>query len=267
MQATGADQVLCTIEATQPGDDRYVAAPAVRVSFNYSKAPMKITAVTAPTSLNGAGPYTFLTSVLHTETEMNSGLSSLGHLLDVTSNSPTICRVNSNVTDDRPGGIFNKTVVTALDNGTCSLRFFFAGTTTRAATTLTWTGTSTGFVIPTSTFIELQSLQKTLPANGSTISLKAVDAGRVTINAFLRATQQKAIGTSTSIDSLLNVTSQTPTICIVEKITNNLALSTPYTGSVIKPLKAGTCTIKYAFPGNASLKQESSEFIWNSTVN
>jgi hypothetical protein len=71
---------------------------------------------------------------------MNSGLSSLGDLLDVTSNSPTICRVNSNVTDDRPGGIFNKTQVTALSTGTCSIKFYFAGTTSRAATTLIWTG-------------------------------------------------------------------------------------------------------------------------------
>lgn len=140
MQATGADQVICTIEATQSGDDRYAAAPAVRVSFNYAKAPMKITAVSAPASLNGAGPYTFITSVLHVETEMNGGLSSLGHLLDVTSNSPTICRVDSNVVYDQPGGLFNKTQVTALSTGTCSIKFFFPGTTTRAATTLIWTG-------------------------------------------------------------------------------------------------------------------------------
>ena len=145
--ATGADRVVCSIEATQSGDDRYVAAPAVRISFNYSKAPMKITAVTAPTTLNGAGPYTFITSVLHTETDMNSGLTSLGHILDVTSNSPTICRVDSNVKYDQPGGIFNKTQVTALSAGTCSLRFYFAGTTSRAATSLIWSKGVTGFPV------------------------------------------------------------------------------------------------------------------------
>ena len=138
--ATGADRVVCTIEATQSGDDRYVAAPAVRVSFNYSKAPMKITAVSAPAALNGSTAYTFITSVLHVESDMNSGLTSLGHILDVTSNSPTICRVDSNVKYDQPGGIFNKTMVTALSTGSCSIKFYFAGTTSRAATTLIWTG-------------------------------------------------------------------------------------------------------------------------------
>jgi hypothetical protein len=101
---------------------------------------MKITAVSAPAALNGATAYTFITSVLHVETDMNSGLTSLGHILDVTSNSPTICRVDSNVKYDQPGGIFNKTLVTALSTGTCSIKFYFAGTTSRAATTLIWTG-------------------------------------------------------------------------------------------------------------------------------
>jgi hypothetical protein len=266
MQPTGADQVLCTIEANQSGDDRYVAASPVRVSFNYSKAPMKITATSAPTALRGAGPYTFITSVLHTETEMNSGLSSLGHLLDVSSNTPDICRIDSNSPYDRPGGIFNRTQVTALNNGNCAIRFYFAGTASRAPTTLTWTGVSSGFVIPTSTYIELQSLQKPIPATGSTMSLKGIDAGRISINAFVKTPDPKLMAGLPSLNAMVSVANQTPTICKVENVTNTMGSSAPYTGTDIRPLKVGTCTIKYTFAGNVSMKQDGSTFTWTALV-
>jgi hypothetical protein len=266
MQSTGAEQVLCTIEATQSGDDRYVAAPPVRIAFNYAKAAMKITAVTAPSSLIGAGPYIFITSVLHTETEMNSGLSSLGHLLEVTSNTPTICRVDSNATYDKTGGIFNKTQVTALNNGSCSLKFYFAGTTTRAATTLIWTGVSSGFVIPTTTYVELQSLQKIIPATGSTMSLKGLDGGRISINAFVKTPDPKLMGSTQSLNTLVSVANQTPTVCKVESVTNTLGSSAPYTGTVIKPIKAGTCSLIYSFAGITSMKQDASTFTWTALV-
>jgi hypothetical protein len=266
MQPTGADQVICTIEANQSGDDRYVAAPPVRVSFNYSKAPMKITATSAPTSLRGAGPYTFITSVLHTETAMNSGLSSLGHLLDVSSNTPDICRIDSNSPYDRPGGIFNRTRVTALNNGNCSIRFYFAGTESRASTTLIWSGVSSGFVIPTSTYIELQSLQKPISATGSTMSLKGIDAGRISLNAFVKTPDPKLMADLPSLNAMVSVANQTPTICRVENVTNTMGSSVPYTGTVIRPLKAGTCSIRYTFAGNVSMKQDGSTFTWTAIV-
>jgi hypothetical protein len=266
MPESGADQATCTIEATQSGDDRYTAALPVITSFNYSKAPMKITPTSAPTSLRGAGPYIFITSVLHAETAMNSGLTSLGHLLDVTSNTPSICRVDSNALYDRPGGILNRTQVTALNNGNCSIRFYFAGTNSRAATTYTWNGVSSGFVIPTTTFIELQSLQKPIAASGSTMSLKGIDGGRISINAFVKTPDPALMGTSPSLNVLVSVANQTPTVCKVESVTNTLGSSVPHTSTVIRPLKAGSCTLRYTFAGNVSMKQEASTFTWTALV-
>jgi hypothetical protein len=249
MPESGADQAICTIEANQSGDDRYTAALPVRTSFNYSKAPMKITPTSAPTSLRGAGPYIFITSVLHTETAMNSGLT-----------------VDSNARYDRPGGIFNRTRVTAVNNGNCSIRFYFAGTNSRAATTYTWSGISSGFVIPTTTLIELQSLQKPIAASGSTMSLKGIDGGRISINAFVKTPDPALMGTSPSLNALVSVANQTPAVCKVESVTNTLGSSVPHTSTVIKPLKAGSCTLKYSFAGNVSMKQEASTFTWTALV-
>jgi hypothetical protein len=263
---SGADTAVCTIQANQAGDDRFAPAPLARVSFIYAKAPMRITATSAPITMRGAGPYIFTTSVLHTDIAMNSGLSSLGHLLTVTSNSPTICMVESNKIVDRRGGLFNQTLVRALNNGNCSLQFYFPGTATRAASTLIWNGVATGFVIPTSTYIELQFLQKALPATGSAMSLKAIDGGRLNLNAFIKTPDPKLMGSATSIQSMVRVATATPTICNVEQITFHTSSSSPYTGSVIRPLKVGLCTINYSFAGNTSMKQEASSFSWSAQV-
>jgi len=265
--STGADAATCTVQANQAGDDRYTVAAPVQISFNYIKAPMKLVHASAPAAMAAAGPYIFVTNVLYVETAMNSGLASLGHLLTVTSNTPAVCRVDSNDLWDRTGGIVNKTQVTALDNGTCQLSFYFPGTTTRASTSLTWSKVVTGFVIPTSTFIELQSSQKVVPSTGNVMSLKALDAGRVTLNALIKTPDPKLTGSTPSLNSLVSVSSLTPLVCVVERVTNTIGSSLPYTGSVIKPLKAGACTIRYSFGGNTSMKQGASSIEWNATVN
>jgi hypothetical protein len=204
---------------------------------------MKLVHATSPSVMAGAGPYVFVTNVLYVETVMNSGLASLGHLLIVTSNTPAVCRVDSNLLWDRTGGIVNKTQVTALDNGNCQLTFYFPGTTTRAPSTLIWSKTVTGFPIATSTFIEVQYLQKVVGSTGNTLSLKALDAGRIALNAFIKTPDPKLTGSTPSLNSLVNVGTLTPLVCAVEKISNTMGSSNPYTGTVIKPLTAGTCTI------------------------
>jgi hypothetical protein len=228
---------------------------------------MKLVHATLPSAMPGAGPYIFVTNVLYVDTPMNSGLASLGNLLTVTSLTPTICRVDSNVLWDRTGGIVNKTQVTALDNGTCQLSFYFPGTTTRAATTLAWSKTVTGFPVATSTFVELQSLQKVLPATGNALSLKAIDAGRVVINAFVKTTDPALMGSGQlALNSSVAIASTTPLVCIVEKVTTNMGTSNPYTGSVIKPLKVGACTIQYTYAGESTMKRSASALTWSATV-
>jgi hypothetical protein len=144
LPATGADRVTCTVEAQQAGDDRYAAATPVRTSFFYEKAPMRLTTASGPATLNGPGAHIFVTNVRYVEAAMNSGLASLGHLLTVTTTTPTVCRVDSNELWDRTGGIVNRTTVRALTKGTCSLTFYFPGTTQRAPSTLILTRATVG---------------------------------------------------------------------------------------------------------------------------
>ena len=124
----------------------------------------------------------------------------------------------------------------------------------------------TGFPVATSTFIEVQYLQKVVASTGNSMSLKALDAGRVTLNAFLKTPDPKLTGSTPSLNTLVNVGSLTTAVCVVERVSNTLGSSNPYTGTVIKPLKAGTCTIRFSFGGNTSAKQGASTFDWNATV-
>jgi hypothetical protein len=89
--------------------------------------------------------YTFFETVLHVESKLNWGLTSLGHLLTVSSDTPTVCKVVSNELADLTGGIKNKTILQGVANGTCSVTWSFSGTSTRAPTTQTWTGLVSGF--------------------------------------------------------------------------------------------------------------------------
>jgi len=84
--------------------------------------------------------YFFLGSILFANGQ-NSGLSSLGHLLTATSNTPAICTVGTVATQDNTGGIFTQARVTTVSAGTCSITWGFSGTTDRAAaaTTMSFT--------------------------------------------------------------------------------------------------------------------------------
>jgi hypothetical protein len=129
--------LTCTIRASQSGDDRFAPATSVERSFKYAKAPMVLVVENAA-SLTGAQSQAVVTRVRLVDNVAMSGLTSLGHLLTVQNLTPTICRVDSHGLWDRTGGIVNRTYVTVLATGTCSLKFDFAGTKDREATTLTW---------------------------------------------------------------------------------------------------------------------------------
>ena len=111
---------------------------------NPVQQPMVI-GVTGASSFSRSTLYTFFETVLHVESRLNWGLTSLGHLLTVVSNTPTVCTVVSNELADLTGGIKNKTILQGRSNGTCSITWSFSGTETRAATSKTWTGQVTGF--------------------------------------------------------------------------------------------------------------------------
>jgi hypothetical protein len=80
--------------------------------------------------------YTFAASTLFANGQ-NSGLLSLGHLLEVTSATPAVCSVTGVATWDRTGGIYTRATVNALSVGTCSVLWRFLGSKGRAATSTT----------------------------------------------------------------------------------------------------------------------------------
>ena len=67
----------------------------------------------------------------------NSGLSSFGHLLSVSSSTPATCSVGTVVAQDNTGGIFTQARISTLASGNCSILWSFAGTADRAATSTT----------------------------------------------------------------------------------------------------------------------------------
>jgi len=138
------DVLTCSVEASQPGDDRYAAAAPVVRSFLFKKAPMVINNYFTATSLKSSAlaaitstsyvsnsTYNFISSILYASGN-NSGLSSFGHLLVATSQTPLACSVTGNAIQDR-GSLYTWAAVKTLTTGTCTIRWSFAGTDTRAA--------------------------------------------------------------------------------------------------------------------------------------
>ena len=140
------DKAICTVEASQAGDDRYAAAAPVTRSFAWRFAPMYITPYYANSSARNSGlysttavnyaansTYNFVSSLLFVSGN-NSGLLSIGHLLRAESVTPTVCTVLQVATQDRTGGIFTWASVKMLQKSTCTIRWSFDGSQDRLAT-------------------------------------------------------------------------------------------------------------------------------------
>jgi hypothetical protein len=134
---SGLDVANCIVEASQPGDNRFAPAISVQRSFNWIKAGMKIT-ISRSTSMVGRGTHTVDAAVSFVDISKMGGLRSLGHALAVTSATPTVCTVISTAPSDQSGGIYSRSIVSTLSNGTCTLTFNFLGSTDRRATSLSW---------------------------------------------------------------------------------------------------------------------------------
>ncbi len=142
---SGLDIANCIVEASQPGDNRYAPATPVQRSFNWIKSAMKIT-VSRSTTILGKGLHTVDAAVSFVDVSKMGGLKSLGHALSVTSATPTVCTVISTVPSDQSGGIYSRSIVSALSNGTCILSFNFVGSTERRATSLSWSAFISGIL-------------------------------------------------------------------------------------------------------------------------
>jgi len=278
-----ATEWTCTIRAIQPGDDRYAPAIPVERTFKYVKAAM-VLQVENGTNLIGAGPHAIITRVRLVDNAAMSGLTSLGHLLTAQSLTPSVCKIDSHGTWDRTAGIVNRTYVSALANGTCSLKFDFAGTKDRAPATLTWNASVSSVAIPTASIIGLQTIQGNIvngkevvglmTSNPPTMFLGGMDKGRVQFNVKITPANPAAtvgVGSSGSYESIpadsLKATILTPTTCVFENSPKLTSMSVLSGRVYLLPIALGTCGIRFDFAGIPGWKVEASSNTWVATVN
>jgi hypothetical protein len=120
------------LPAPVAGDAAMVVTPYLAASTSRSARLTPISGLTMASKKS----YTFAASTLFASGQ-NSGLLSIGHLLEVTSATPAICTVTGVATWDRSGGIYTRATVNALSVGTCSVLWRFLGSKGRAATSTT----------------------------------------------------------------------------------------------------------------------------------
>jgi hypothetical protein len=227
---SSANSVTCSIAADQAGNTSYNAAPRVTRSFTFSKNAMKIAVVPAG-SVTSSG--TFVSGELSTvDTSRMSGLPSLAQLLTITSLTPSVCTVSSvQLVDQGVRGTNTRATVTGVTNGSCSVKFAFAGSGTYAATESTWSTTVSGITPP-----------PTVP----------IDKSNQTITFASIANREFGPGISLSASSTsglrVSFTVSTPTICrILEPTTNNFVVQT---AAGLPDVETATCTVVASQAGN-----------------
>jgi hypothetical protein len=114
------------------GDVAMVVTPMISNSTSRSSSLSSISGLTLANNQS----YTFAASTLFASGQ-NFGLGSLGHLLEVTSATPSVCTVNGVATWDRTAGIYTRATVNTHSLGTCTVLWRFLGYTGRAATSTT----------------------------------------------------------------------------------------------------------------------------------
>ena len=265
-QLPDAPSWTCTVRASQPGDDRYAAAASVERSFKFLKAPMQLV-VENPTTLTGVGPHAIITRVRLVDDTSMGGLTSLGHLLTAQSLTPTVCRIDQHELWDRTGGIVNRTFVTPLLNGTCSLKFDFAGTKDRAPATLTWNATIS-MPVDTPTFVDAQILGTSIPATGYSLSRAAFSGGLVTMDLSVKARDPK-LGPVTNGGRIntaaapLRVMFLTTGVCSMR----SASLISGNIFRVVLQLRAdGICNLQVDYPGESRMRYFPSQFVLSATV-
>jgi hypothetical protein len=135
---------ICTIEATQPGDDRWAAAAPVIRSMTFNKAAMSVRLNRLATFLVGKSSELFVVENRFMNASMNNGLNSIGHISTAVSNTPAVCSVSNVGPQQTTVGVHTQFTVTAVANGACSITYGFAGSDTQNAAYRTHSLTVTG---------------------------------------------------------------------------------------------------------------------------
>jgi hypothetical protein len=261
-----AEEWTCTVRAIQTGDDRFAPAASVDRTFKYVKAPMVLVVENSPV-LSGSAPIAVVTRVRLVDNVAMSGLTSLGHLLTAQSLTPSTCRINSHDLWDRTGGIVNRTMVSGLANGTCSLKFDFAGTKDRAVATLIWNATVT-VPVDTATFVDAQIGGRSVPSTGFSISRATAANGLVTMDISVRAQDSRLApatngGRISTVSAPLQTMFLTPGVCSMSSASR---ISGNIFRVVLRLNSTGTCSLQVNYPGESAMRYFPSILTWSATV-
>ena len=135
---------LCTLEATQPGNDRWAAAAPVIRSITFNKASMSVRLNRLSTVIVGKTSALFVVENRFINASMNNGLNSIGHISTAVSNTPAVCSVTNVAPYVLTTGTHTQFTVTGVANGSCSVTFGYEGSDTRASAYRTQAITVTG---------------------------------------------------------------------------------------------------------------------------
>jgi hypothetical protein len=135
---------ICTIEASQPGNDSWLAAATITRSITINKAGMSVRLAWLSTTITGTTPAYYRVENRHQNPALNNGLNSIGHISTFVTTTPAICSVSNVSALTAPGGTYTQANVTGIANGTCSITYGFAGDDTRNAAYRTQLITVTG---------------------------------------------------------------------------------------------------------------------------
>jgi hypothetical protein len=135
---------ICTIEATQPGDDRWAAATPVIRTITYNKAGMSVRLNRLSTIIVGKTSALFVVENRFLNASMNNGLNSIGHISTAVSTTPGVCSVSNVGPYVQSSGTHTQFTVTGVANGSCLVTFGYAGSDTRNSVYRTQAITVTG---------------------------------------------------------------------------------------------------------------------------
>ena len=143
---SAADNAICTVIASQAGDDRWAAASNISRNISWSRRGTYINAYTPSVTSKGAGPYVVKGGLLHNTSALNIGSTSgLNIPLSMTTTTPGVCSIGTPSLVSVTGGFQTQVPVTGITNGTCTVTFTFAGDELRKGSTRTFSFVVKGF--------------------------------------------------------------------------------------------------------------------------
>jgi hypothetical protein len=122
---------ICTLQATQAGNESWAAAPTFTRNLTINKANMAIRLSRWSSGITGKTPALFTAGVAYVDGPSNGGLNSIGHLLTISTSTPGVCSVTDVGPSATTTGTFTQATITGITNGTCAVTLKFAATDTQ----------------------------------------------------------------------------------------------------------------------------------------